>query len=1194
MERKKKTMDGNHAAAHVSYAYTQVAPIYPITPSSGMAELTDEWAASGRKNILNEVVQVREMQSEAGVAGAMHGALAAGALSTTYTASQGLLLMIPNLYKMAGEQLPGVIQVSARTVATHALNIFGDHSDIYACRQTGVAMLCEASVQEVMDLSPVAHLVAICGKIPVINFFDGFRTSHEIQKIDTWDYEQLKELTDEEEIQKFREEALNPNHPCEMGAAQNPDLFFQTREACNMDYQKFPQIVKSYMDKINERLGTSYGLFDYYGSTKAKRVIVAMGSVCETVREVIDYGEKTGEAWGLINVHLYRPFCREAFLAELPESVEDIIVLDRTKEPGAPGEPLYLDILSAIKGSTFGTRRVFHGRYGIGAKDTTPGQIAAVYENKEKEEFTIGILDDVTGLSLMERKTDLKQQGITSCKFWGLGADGTVGANKNSIKIIGDYTNLFVQAYFDYDSKKSGGVTVSHLRFGETPIHAAYLVDRADFVACHCSAYVGKYDMVQDLVEGGSFLLNCNWSEEELDERLPLSVKSYIANHQIHFYLIDATKIAEQIGLGHRVNTILQASFFALTKLMKREEVITLMKEAAAKSYAKKGEEVIAMNEQAIDAGFVAYREIAIPQSWKTFHEAKSSAQIRQKAFCAANNADMGEQAQELDRARREFVQEIQQPVNAKKGDQIPVSVVKKYANGATPSGTATFEKRGVTTQIPVWEKEKCIQCNQCSFVCPHAVIRPFILTAEEVITAQAPVAYVDMKGMEHLKFSIAVSALDCTGCGNCVEVCPAPGKAIVMKSLTEHAGEQSRFDYASAQQDKDATDKFAKATVKGSQFQKPLMEFSGACGGCGETPYVKLLTQLFGERMYISNATGCSSIWGNSSPSTPYTFNREGRGPAWSNSLFEDAAEFGYGMLLAQKAVRENLREKVRALLDDEEKKAQHKDTEEVIKNWLATYEDGEMNWKATGKLMELLHRLEDPKVKEITKNKDFLAKKSQWIIGGDGWAYDIGYGGLDHVLASGEDINILVLDTEVYSNTGGQTSKATPRGASARFCAGGKQTDKKDLAWMAMSYGNVYVAQICMGADKNQCVKALAEAEAYKGPSLVIAYAPCINHGIKRGMEHAQEEERKAVKSGYWINFRYQPGEKAAAKLTVDSKEPDESYLSFLQGENRYQALQKLDPTKAEQLFLTAQKNAQKKLDYLKKFEKLYENVR
>lgn len=1192
MERKKITMDGNHAAAHVSYAYTEVAAIYPITPSSVMAEITDEWAENGRKNIFGNVVRVREMQSEAGVAGAMHGSLLAGALSTTYTASQGLLLMIPNLYKMAGEQLPGVIQVSARAVASHALNIFGDHSDIYACRQTGVAMLCESSVQEVMDLSPVAHLAAMQGKIPFINFFDGFRTSHEIQKVETWDYEELRQLADFGMIGEFRRNALNPNHPCEMGSAQNPDLFFQTREAANTLYDRLPEIVLGQMKRINERIKTEYRLFNYYGSREATLVMVAMGSVCETIKEVVDYLKEEGKETGLIQVHLYRPFVKEAFLQELPEFTERIIVLDRTKEPGAPGEPLYLDVMAALKESRFAKCKVFHGRYGLGSKDTTPGQILAAFFNEEKEEFTIGIHDDVTGLSLLVKEEPITTGGGTkSCKFFGLGADGTVGANKNSIKIIGDYTDLKVQAYFEYDSKKSGGLTISHLRFGKKPIRAAYLISNADFVACHCTAYLYQYPMVEDIVENGTFLLNCPWEKEELYEKLPENVKYNLATKKIHFYIIDAGKLGKELGLGGRVNTILQAAFFTLTELLPKEEVRGYLKDAVKRTYARKGEDVVAKNLNAIDAGMESYEEVHVPDEWKT-----CNSKIAIRTYNRREKRDKTKNEVEA----LKFVERIQNPVNRQRGNEIPVSVVAEYGNGRTPSGTAAYEKRGIATEVPVWIKERCIQCNQCSFVCPHAVIRPSVMTAEEVITAGFPVEYVDMKGVSDYKFAITVSALDCTGCGNCVEVCPAPGKAILMKDFSIHVKEQRQFDYAISLPEKEAVfEKFKEETVKGSQFKQPLLEFSGACGGCGETPYAKLVTQLFGESMYIANATGCSSIWGNSSPTTPYTVNACGKGPAWANSLFEDAAEFGIGMLFAQNHIRGQLKELVEERLAEEtfsQEKALDEKLKKALQKWLSSYEKRKENQKATDALLAAIEELEEKNKQDdfekIMNYKDFLSKKSQWIFGGDGWAYDIGFGGLDHVLASKEDINVLVFDTEVYSNTGGQASKATPLGASARFCAGGKLTTKKNLAMMAMSYGFVYVAQIAMGADKNQCIKAITEAEAYPGPALLIAYAPCINHGIKKGMRISMEEEKRAVEAGYWVNFRYQPkwAENERASFSVDSKAPDASYLEFLEGENRYAALLKSQGERAKILFEEAKKDAYMRYTELKKIEKMF----
>ena len=1175
MKRQMKTMDGNQAASHVSYAYTDVAAIYPITPSSVMAEHTDEWATAGRKNIFGQTVQVTEMQSEAGAAGSVHGSLTAGAMTTTFTASQGLLLMIPNLYKVAGERLPGVFNVSARCVATHALNIFGDHSDVMACRQTGVAMLCESSVQEVMDLTPVAHCAAVDGRLPFINFFDGFRTSHEIQKIEAWDYEDLKDMIDLDKVDAFRAGALNPNHPMELGSAQNPDLFFQSREACNTTYDDMPAIVQKYMDKVNDKLGTDYKLFNYYGAADAESVIIAMGSVCETIDETIDFLMARGEKVGVVKVRLYRPFCNEALVAAIPDSVKRISVMDRTKEPGSNGEPLYLDVVAALKGTKFETIPVRRGRYGLGSKDTTPGQIISVFHNEEKDVFTIGIIDDVTNLSLELKENPVTTpEGTTNCKFWGLGADGTVGANKNSIKIIGDNTDMFAQAYFDYDSKKSGGVTISHLRFGHTPIRSTYLISQANFVACHCQAYIYKYNMVQDLVPGGTFLFNTQWSVDELDEKLPGQVKRYIAENNINFYIIDGVKIGKEIGLGNRINTVLQSAFFSLTKLIPEEEVLTLMKNAATKSYAAKGDDIVKMNHDAIDAGATAYVKVEVPESWKN-----------------ATDDDLTKAIPEGGRKEVvDFVKNIQSKVNGQTGNQIPVSVTKTYETGWTPSGTAAYEKRGVATDVPVWDSTKCIGCNQCSYVCPHAAIRPVALTEAEVAAAPEGFACKDLTGMPEYKFAIVVSAYDCTGCGSCVNVCPDKVQAITMQSFEANADEQKYFDYAVTLADKeDVIEKFKINTVKGSQFRQPLLEFSGACGGCGETPYAKLITQLFGDRMYIANATGCSSIWANSSPSTPYTVNKAGHGPAWSNSLFEDAAEFGYGMLLAQRAIRDRLC----AELTELEEATDKADVKAAIGEWKATFNNGVENGPATEKLVEALTACGCPTSKKILKEKDYLAKKSQWIFGGDGWAYDIGFGGVDHVLASGKDINIMVFDTEVYSNTGGQSSKSTPVGAIAQFAAGGKETKKKDLAGIAMSYGYVYVAHISMGADMAQCVKAIAEAEAYPGPSLIIAYAPCINHGIKKGMSKAQTEEKLAVESGYWFNFRYNPALKVEGKdaFTLDSKAPVfDGYQDFLKGENRYASLAKFNPERAAELFAQSEQNAQERYAYLQKLVTLY----
>ena len=1059
MARKMKTMDGNQAAAHVSYAYTEVAAIYPITPSSVMPEHVDEWATEGRENIFGQTVQVTEMQSEAGAAGAVHGSLSAGALTTTFTASQGLLLMIPNLYKVAGEQLPGVFNVSARAIASHALSIFGDHSDVYACRQTGAAMLCESSVQEVMDLTAVAHCAALEGKIPFINFFDGFRTSHEIQKIETWDYEDLKDLVNMDAIDEFRAHALNPNHPCQRGSAQNPDIFFQAREACNPYYDALPGIVQDYMDKVNAKIGTDYKLFNYYGAEDAEHVIVAMGSVCETIEETIDYLMAAGEKVGVVKVRLYRPFSAQALIDAIPDSVKTISVLDRTKEPGALGEPLYLDVVAALKGSKFDAVPVLSGRYGLGSKDTTPAQIVAVYKNTEKAKFTLGIVDDVTNLSLdAGAPLVTTPEGTINCKFWGLGADGTVGANKNSIKIIGDNTDMYAQAYFDYDSKKSGGVTMSHLRFGKSPIKSTYLIRQANFVACHNPSYVDKYNMVQELVDGGTFLLNCPWDMDGLEKHLPGQVKAYIANHNIKFYTIDGIKIGKEIGLGGRINTVLQSAFFKLAAIIPEEEAIDLMKKAAKATYGRKGDKIVQMNYDAIDAGAKQVVEVTVPESWKDAADES----------LATPHVDENGRKDVVD-----FVKNIQAKVNAQEGNSLPVSAFMEYVDGSTPSGSSAYEKRGIAVDIPVWKPENCIQCNRCAYVCPHAVIRPVALNEEEAAKVPEGMSTIDMIGMPGMKFAITVSAYDCTGCGSCANVCPGKKgeKALVMGNMEANAGSQEFFDFGTEIPVKpEVVTKFKENTVKGSQFKQPLLEFSGACAGCGETPYAKLITQLFGDRMYIANATGCAAIWGNSSPSTPYTVNAKGQGPAWSNSLFEDNAEFGYGMLLAQNTIRERLKGKVEKIAEIAEKE----EVKAAAQEYLDTFAVGATNGTATDKLVAALEVCDCDLAEkaEVLKNKDFLAKKSQWIFGGDGWAYDIGLGGVDHVLASGKDINIMVFDTEVYSNTGGQSSKATKTGATAQFAAGGKETKKKDLAGIAMSYGYVYVAQIAMGADFNQTV--------------------------------------------------------------------------------------------------------------------------
>ena len=1173
-KRKMLTMDGNEAAAHASYAFTEVATIYPITPSSVMPEHVDEWATAGRKNIFGQEVQVTEMQSEAGASGAFHGSLAAGALTTTFTASQGLLLMIPNLYKVAGEQLPGVFDVSARCVATHALNIFGDHSDVMACRQTGCAMLCESSVQEVMDLTPVAHLAALKGSVPFINFFDGFRTSHEIQKIETWDYADLKDMMDMEALQRFRDHALNPNHPCERGSAQNPDIFFQAREACNPFYDKLPDIVQMYMDKVNEKIGTNYKLFNYYGAPDAESIIIAMGSVNDTIEETIDYLNARGGKYGVVKVRLYRPFSAKALIDAIPDTVKVINVLDRTKEPGSEGEPLFLDVVAALKGSKFDGVKINGGRYGLGSKDTAPNQIKAVFENTDRREFTIGIDDDVTHLSLpVGEPLVCTPEGTINCKFWGIGADGTVGANKNSIKIIGDNTDMYAQAYFDYDSKKSGGVTMSHLRFGKKPIKSTYLIHKANFVACHNPAYVTKFNMVQELVDGGTFLLNCPWADDEIADHLPGQMKKYMADHHIKFYAIDGVKIGIAVGMGPtRINTILQSAFFKLAKIIPEEQAIQLMKDAAQRSYGRKGQDIVEKNWAAIEEGAKQVREIPVPDEWK-------------------NCTDEG-----LEFKKREgtgpvidFVNNIQNAVSAQEGNNLPVSAFKDYVDGSTPSGTAAYEKRGIAVMVPMWDSTKCIQCTRCSYVCPHGVIRPFALTEEEAKTLPEGSETLPLLMFPNMKFRIAVSAMDCTGCGSCANVCPGKKgeKALTMVPAAQGTPvDQPVFDAAVKTPEKpEVISKYKINTVKGSQFRKPLFEFSGACPGCGETPYAKLVTQLFGDRMYIANATGCSSIWGNSSPSTPYAVNAEGKGPAWDNSLFEDNAEFGFGMELAQRAVRKNLKAKV-------EKLVEAGIAAEEGKKYLETFTSGALNGAATDALVAALEGVDNEDAKAVLANKDFLAKKSQWIFGGDGWAYDIGYGGLDHVLASGHDVNVMVFDTEVYSNTGGQSSKSTPTGAVAQFAAAGKETKKKDLAGMAMTYGYVYVAQIAIGADYNQAVRAIAEAEAYPGPSLILAYSPCINHGIRKGMGKSITEEELAVKCGYWTNFRYNPALKAEGKdaFILDSKAPTDSYQDFIMGEVRYNSLKRANPERAAKLFAKSEAEAKERFENYTKLIEFY----
>lgn len=1182
MARKMKTMDGNSAVAHVSYAFTDVAAIYPITPSSVMADLTDKFSAQGAKNLFGRQVQVTEMQSEGGASGAVHGSLAAGALTTTYTASQGLLLMIPNMYKMAGELLPGVIHVSARALTSHALSIFGDHSDIYACRQTGYAMLCSNNPQECMDLAAVAHLAAIEGRVPFLHFFDGFRTSHEIQKIEEWDYADLADMLNWDAVEAFRRRALNPEHPVTRGTAQNDDIFFQAREACNKYYDAVPEVVVKYMDKVNAKIGTDYKPFNYYGAEDAEHVIVAMGSVCDCTEEVVDYLNAAGEKVGLLKVHLYRPFVADYMLRELPKTVKTISVLDRTKEPGSIGEPLYLDVLAAINGSDFAGVKVYTGRYGLGSKDTTPGDIIAVYRNAgsetPKRRFTIGIVDDVTNLSLpIVENPDTTPKGTHSCKFWGLGADGTVGANKNSIKIIGDNTDMYAQGYFAYDSKKSGGLTVSHLRFGKTPIKSTYYISKADFVACHNPSYVDKYDIVDDLKEGGSFLLNCPWDTEELSERLPGKMKKILAERHINFYTIDGIKIGKEIGLGGRINTVLQSAFFKIADIIPADRAKELMKAAAKKSYMKKGQAIVDMNYAAIDRGMEDLKKVEIPADW-------ANAVDNSVADKAEGNG-----------ALVEYVNEILKPVNAYKGNKLPVSTFMDHVDGTAPNGSAAYEKRGIAVDVPEWNPENCIQCNRCAIVCPHAVIRPVAMTADELAKAPEGTKSLPMMGLKDLNFVMTVSTLDCTGCGACAQVCPGKkgAKALTMQSIDSQRPKQAVFDYALTLEDKpEVHEKFKFTTVKGSQFKQPLLEFSGACAGCGETPYAKLVTQLFGDRMFIANATGCSSIWGASAPATPYTKNKKGYGPAWQNSLFEDNAEFGLGMALGQKAIRNRLIEYVEGIQKDTDSA----DLKTACQNYLDTVTDSTSSRPATDALIaELEKNTDDAKVGELVKktlvDKDELAKKSMWIFGGDGWAYDIGFGGLDHVIASGENVNILVFDTEVYSNTGGQASKATPVGSVAQFAAAGKAVKKKDLAAIAMSYGYVYVAQCAMGADNNQVLKAMVEAESYNGPSLVICYAPCINHGIKGGMGIAQLEEKKAVEAGYWNIFRYDPrlADEGKNPFMLDGKAPSASYRDFIMGEVRYNSLTRSFPERAEKLFEKAEKVAADKYAHLEKLASL-----
>ena len=1177
MARSMKTMDGNNAAAYVSYAFTEVAGIYPITPSSPMADYVDQWSAQGKKNIFGSTVKVMEMQSEAGAAGTVHGSLNAGAMTTTYTASQGLLLMIPNMYKIAGELLPCVFHVSARTVASHALNIFGDHSDVYACRQTGFAMLAETNPQEVMDLGAVAHLATIKSRVPFINFFDGFRTSHEIQKIEVWDYEDLKEMCDMDAVEAFRKRALNPEHPTMRGSHENGDIFFQHREACNEYYNAVPAVVEEYMGKVNAKLGTNYQLFNYYGAPDADRVIVAMGSICDVAEEVIDYLTAKGEKVGLVKVRLFRPFSAKHLLAAIPETATKIAVLDRTKEPGAYAEPLHLDVMSAM--SEAGRQAtIIGGRYGLGSKDTTPASIFAVYEELSKEapkaRFTLGINDDVTHLSLEEKEApNTAAEGTIECKFWGLGGDGTVGANKNSIKIIGDHTNKYVQAYFQYDSKKTGGITISHLRFGDKPIKSPYYINKADFVACHNPSYVTKgYKMVRDVKPGGVFLINCQWTPEELNEHMPAEAKRYIAKNNIQLYTINAIDKAIEIGLGKRTNTILQSAFFALAGVLPKEDAINYMKDAATRSFSKKGEAIVKMNHDAIDAGFDYYVKIDVPADWANAEDKKV------EEVLPGNNKKL-----------INMVQTIMEPVAKMDGDSLPVSAFVDHADGTFEQGAAAYEKRGVAVMVPVWYETKCIQCNRCSYVCPHATIRPFALSEEEVANAPAGLQTAKMigKGLEEYRFTMAVSPMDCMGCGVCVGECPAKEKAITMVPRESQESKQPVFDYLVANVSK-KPGMPAKETVKGSQFEKPLLEFSGSCAGCAETAYARLITQLFGDRMYISNATGCSSIWGGPAATSPYTVNEKGHGPAWANSLFEDNAEHGFGMYLGQKVIRERLIEKVRDVVENGSNEA----VKVAGQKYLDTVNNGKENQAATEELIAALEACGCDKAKEILSQKEYLSKKSVWVFGGDGWAYDIGFGGVDHVLASGEDINIMVFDTEVYSNTGGQASKASQIGQVAQFAAAGKAIAKKSLAEIAMSYGYIYVAQIAMGADMNQTIKAIAEAEAYPGPSLIIGYAPCEMHSIKGGMTNCQKEMKRAVDCGYWNMFRFNPALKAEGKnpFTLDSKAPTTDYKEFILGEARYSSLTRAFPERAEALFEQAAQNSRARYEHLVRLGELY----
>ncbi|MBQ5696437.1 MAG: pyruvate:ferredoxin (flavodoxin) oxidoreductase [Clostridium sp.] len=1166
--KKMKTMDGNTAAAYVSYAYTEVSSIYPITPSSPMAEHIDEWVAQGKKNIFGQTVKVVEMQSEAGAAGALHGVLQSGALGTTYTASQGLLLMIPNIYKMVGERLPAVLHVAARAIATSSLSIFGDHQDVMAARSTGCAMLAEGSVQEVMDLSPVAHLTAIKARMPFINFFDGFRVSHEIQKIELLEYDDLAKLLDYEALNRFRENALNPNHPVTRGTAQNPDVYFQLCESLNKYIDDIPTVVEEYMSKITELTGREYHCFDYYGDPEADRIIVSMGAVNEVIEETIDYLRNKGEKVGLIKVRLYRPFSIERLLKIIPKSVKKIAVLDRTKEPGSIGEPLYLDILRAVS-ELENPPKVVGGRYGLGSKDPYPNDIVAIYENlsnsNPKNRFTIGINDDVTNLSLdVDRSIDISIEGTTACKFWGLGSDGTVGANKNAIKIIGDHTNMYAQGYFAYDSKKSGGITVSHLRFGKNPIKSHYEINNADFIACHNQSYLYIYNILEGLRKNGVFVLNTIWNEDELNDRIPGKIKRYIAENNINFYTINAVKIAQEIGLGGRINMIMQAAFFKVANIIPVDEAIKYLKDAVVTSYGKKGEKVVNMNFAAIDKGLDSLVKINVPESWKDAEDDKLDEKM----------------------SVPDFIRDICIPINKLEGNDLPVSafVNNNIEDGTFMHGTTEYEKRGIAVNVPEWIPENCIQCNQCSYVCPHACIRPFLSTEEELKNAPESFKTLKANGVKSEQpyfYTIGVTPLDCTGCSNCAEVCPAPGKAIYMKPFDSQHEQIEAWNFA-VEQIKNKKNPMNKKTVKGSQFEEPLLEFSGACAGCGETPYAKLITQLFGDRMMIANATGCSSIWAASGAATAYSKNQEGYGPAWANSLFEDNAEYGFGMFLGVKTIRERIADNIKRALED----SQCESAKEAMEDWLINKDEGEGTRERADKLEKALQECNSEIAKEILKDREFFVKRSQWIFGGDGWAYDIGYGGLDHVLASNEDVNIFVFDTEIYSNTGGQSSKSTPTSAIAKFAASGKRTKKKDLGMMAMSYGYVYVAQVSLGADKNQTIKAIAEAESYKGPSLIIGYAPCISHGIKIGMGNTPEEQKKAVDCGYWSLYRYNPALKGEKNpFTLDSKEPKADFREFLMGEVRFAALAKVFPELAEELFNKTEKDARERYETYKK---------